>query len=494
MATRKIFITHCSAKKNEALKGKVVTVQELYTGQRIQAFMRRCLWAAVEWGILSDKYGIVFPGEAIEYYELHPDQLTHPQIRQLIQNFVERLGVYDEILFYHNPPRFHRVYRYILDQAQKQFRAQKSSTRIILFSKLDNISPEPIEYIREEPEAHYPNLPRGCWVKLTPELLERFKSGVIDWHDVIATNDKHFQHWFEEMITHGQLIKLSDYHKGKLSEFEAKLGGEYYNALFLAEDPETLRWCEEHREKGSIDVKGYEKESESKIPTTKGSIGKKGPGCIQAVREVLINVEIDNGSDREEAEEIVDAVDWDSLRESFKKNEYGFTQISGDLRAAEALAIVKSKVPQFYDRLVSMAYIFGSKYYVPYPTFIPFVYQNISKAAIIIPEYYLPLRPAILARALAHEMFHLDINEHPEVYDIHEKSFLAVLLYTHLVENKVDEMVDQLGFGTQWEAEVSYARSMSWDQATYKIFPEDAIMRILACLKGGSYNPKYIES
>lgn len=59
----RIYITHCSAKKNDALKNKMkrVTPDRLYTTIPIQRFMKRCKEKDVKWAIFSDLYGIWFP-------------------------------------------------------------------------------------------------------------------------------------------------------------------------------------------------------------------------------------------------------------------------------------------------------------------------------------------------------------------------------------------------------------------------------------------------
>jgi hypothetical protein len=138
---QRIYVTHCSAKKNPELRNERAVPSNLYTGQRVQAFMRRCITLKVPWAILSDKYGVVFPEDQLAYYDLHPDQLTRPAIRRLAQNFVEKLGDYQEVWFYRNPPRFHRNYQAILNIAREQFQRQGKPTRILLFSKIENITP-----------------------------------------------------------------------------------------------------------------------------------------------------------------------------------------------------------------------------------------------------------------------------------------------------------------------------------------------------------------
>ena len=59
----RIYITHCSARKNDALRktGEKVTPDKLYTSPRIQRFMHACMDRKVQWAIFSDLYGMWFP-------------------------------------------------------------------------------------------------------------------------------------------------------------------------------------------------------------------------------------------------------------------------------------------------------------------------------------------------------------------------------------------------------------------------------------------------
>jgi hypothetical protein len=67
----RIYVTHCSAKKDRTLKhsGKKVTPDRLYTAAPLQRFMNRCKEKKVQWAIFSDKYGIWFPHEKHEWYD-----------------------------------------------------------------------------------------------------------------------------------------------------------------------------------------------------------------------------------------------------------------------------------------------------------------------------------------------------------------------------------------------------------------------------------------
>ena len=130
----RIYVTHCSAKKDKTLKygGKKVTPDRLYTAAPLQRFMNRCKEKKVQWAIFSDKHGIWFPHEKHEWYEKNPNTVSEQEFKILVRDFEEKLGNYDEIYFYHNPGRFHSLYRRLLEQA-------KVTSRIILFSHLAEI-------------------------------------------------------------------------------------------------------------------------------------------------------------------------------------------------------------------------------------------------------------------------------------------------------------------------------------------------------------------
>ncbi len=118
----KIYITHCSAKKDDSFLGtnKKVTPDKLYTATPLQRFVRRCKERKVDWAILSDKYGVVFPDDKIGWYNKHPRKVTPEEFETLAKNFVQRLSGYDGICFYHNPARFHSLYKKLVDEATKK--------------------------------------------------------------------------------------------------------------------------------------------------------------------------------------------------------------------------------------------------------------------------------------------------------------------------------------------------------------------------------------
>lgn len=130
----RIYITHCSAKKSQSLKGTStkVTPDQLYTVAPIQRFMKKCRSRRVRWAIFSDKYGIWFPNEKHEWYEKDPDTVTEHEFKNLVKSFEERLAGYDEIWFYHNPGRFHPLYARLLKDV-------KVKAKIALFTHKNQI-------------------------------------------------------------------------------------------------------------------------------------------------------------------------------------------------------------------------------------------------------------------------------------------------------------------------------------------------------------------
>lgn len=118
--TEKIYITHCSAKKDATLKDRKtkVTPDKLYTATPTQRFINECKSKGVSWTIFSDKYGIWFSDSLHEWYEKDPNKVTEEEFNRLVSEFNKSLNQFDEIWFYHNPGRFHRLYRRLLIESE----------------------------------------------------------------------------------------------------------------------------------------------------------------------------------------------------------------------------------------------------------------------------------------------------------------------------------------------------------------------------------------
>jgi len=133
--SKRIYITHCSAKKGDSLRitDRKVTPDELYSATPLQRFAKKCKEKSVEWAIFSDKYGVVFPWEEIEWYDKHPDKVTPDEFQSLVYNFIQRLSKYDEVWFYHNPGRFHSLYKKLIEEVRNK------GLNIDLFTHLSEI-------------------------------------------------------------------------------------------------------------------------------------------------------------------------------------------------------------------------------------------------------------------------------------------------------------------------------------------------------------------
>jgi hypothetical protein len=117
---KRIYITHCSAKKDTSLKNtnKKVTPDKLYTATPTQRFMNKCKEKNVNWAIFSDLYGVWFPDIEHEWYEKDPNIVTEQEFKSLLENFDQALQDYDEIWFYCNPGRFHPLYKRLLQETK----------------------------------------------------------------------------------------------------------------------------------------------------------------------------------------------------------------------------------------------------------------------------------------------------------------------------------------------------------------------------------------
>ena len=130
----KVYLTHCSAKKDTSLKysRKKVKPIYLYTATPTQRFMKRCQRVGVEWAIFSDKYGIWYPSQRHEWYEKDPGNIPPEEFERLLRNFDKSLSKFDEIWFYRNPGRFHPLYQRLINSSSLK-------KRIMPITHLDDI-------------------------------------------------------------------------------------------------------------------------------------------------------------------------------------------------------------------------------------------------------------------------------------------------------------------------------------------------------------------
>ena len=114
---KRLYITHCSAKKNKLLKesSKAVFPFEMYTATPTQRFMNKCKEMDVNWAIFSDKYGVWHSTEKHEWYEKDPDRVSDSKFKELLSNFDNYIAPFNEVWFYNNPGRFHKLYKKLIE-------------------------------------------------------------------------------------------------------------------------------------------------------------------------------------------------------------------------------------------------------------------------------------------------------------------------------------------------------------------------------------------
>lgn len=130
----RIYITFCSAKKNDSLKntGIEVPLDVLYISKnRIRPFMETCKQKNVKWAIFSDLYGIWFPEDKHTWYEKSPNDVIEPEFKALLTDFDDKVQEFDEIYFYRpSPVYFHSLYRRLLKETRLRDRIRIISSII----------------------------------------------------------------------------------------------------------------------------------------------------------------------------------------------------------------------------------------------------------------------------------------------------------------------------------------------------------------------------
>jgi hypothetical protein len=136
-----LYVTYCSAAKHRIQAGNP---KELYDSHRILSFIRNCETKNYNWAILSAKYGLFFPWETREYYNvtfktfaykcriLENDTLlseiaSRKWIAQLIQqirkNIIEK-EIQQIVFFFEQPLQRRKCYVDILHRAADNCRIE----------------------------------------------------------------------------------------------------------------------------------------------------------------------------------------------------------------------------------------------------------------------------------------------------------------------------------------------------------------------------------
>ena len=129
---KELYFTHCCAKKDDSLKNTRAKVSplQLYQATPTQRFMNHCNDVGVEWAIFSDKYGFVFPNDQIQWYEKHPNTVTHSEKEKLFDDAFDVLRQYDRVYFYYNPGRIHPFYQELVYEMRRKGRVIQEITHL----------------------------------------------------------------------------------------------------------------------------------------------------------------------------------------------------------------------------------------------------------------------------------------------------------------------------------------------------------------------------
>ena len=202
---RKIYVTHCSAKKDEALKARKakVTPDKLYTATPTQRFTKECKNKGVSWAIFSDKYGVWFSNSLHEWYEKDPNKVAEAEFSQLVSEFNKSLGQFDEIWFCHNPGRFHKLYKKLLQKTElknkiKLFTHLSEITEQVMIGSHQGLS-ETCKWLHEQLE-YLPIFKYPFDLKLLP------KNGVYFFYEEGETS-KH-----GDGISRPRIVRIGTYH------------------------------------------------------------------------------------------------------------------------------------------------------------------------------------------------------------------------------------------------------------------------------------------
>jgi len=129
-----LYVTYCSGKKNPIYKG---TPEQLYDSRRITKFIALCKSKRYHWAILSAKYGLFFPYEVKNNYNVTfksvayecrvvkdgivlSQRESHKHFSTLVQQVKKRIleNCIEKVLFYCRPPvKWRKCYLYLLHKS-----------------------------------------------------------------------------------------------------------------------------------------------------------------------------------------------------------------------------------------------------------------------------------------------------------------------------------------------------------------------------------------
>jgi hypothetical protein len=117
-----IYVTHCSRDKNPEyeISGNDTTPDILYASRNLQKFIAWCRRENQSWAIFSDKYGVVFNDERIQWYNKPPDTVNADEFDHLLTSFTTRLSGFERIIFYHRPGETHPLFLKIVQLGRER--------------------------------------------------------------------------------------------------------------------------------------------------------------------------------------------------------------------------------------------------------------------------------------------------------------------------------------------------------------------------------------
>src|SRR5574341_2108899 len=98
-----LWVTRCSKTKKNVRRGKP---NEFYVSPINRYFCRRMEEAGLQYGVLSDKYGLHMCDEELDYYDIHPKELSEfdrQALGVLIREKALALG-FGTLIFYNPTP------------------------------------------------------------------------------------------------------------------------------------------------------------------------------------------------------------------------------------------------------------------------------------------------------------------------------------------------------------------------------------------------------
>lgn len=116
----KLFVTSCS--KTKTGKSKAIP-KEFYVSKRNISFYNLCEKFNLDYAIQSDKYGLHFSDEELEYYDIHPSALSIEDKKRLGKIIYEKSSKrkIDSIIFCNSSPLQSRPYLEMLNFSNINF-------------------------------------------------------------------------------------------------------------------------------------------------------------------------------------------------------------------------------------------------------------------------------------------------------------------------------------------------------------------------------------